>query len=180
MKQAEDKEILDLCSDSMSKDRGFAMLIDKYKEQVYWHIRRMVVQHENAEDIFQETMISVYRNIDKFRGDSSLYTWIYRIATNESIRFLKRNKSFSFTSIENLREHPSTDGANDADRTVEKFEQAIRSLPLKQQIAFNLRYYDGASYAQMAEITGSSIESLKTNYHYGVKKIKEIMLKSDI
>lgn len=179
--QTEDKQILSLCKDEQSKDRGFAMLVDRYKEQIYWHIRRIVVVHENAEDVFQETMVNVYRSITNFRGDSSLYTWIYRIATNESMRFIKRNKIFASTSqVDTLHESLKAGESIDAESMMERFEKAILSLPLKQQIVFNLRYYDQASYAQIAEITGSSVETLKTNYHYGAKKIKELMLKEQI
>ncbi|MFI3266512.1 MAG: sigma-70 family RNA polymerase sigma factor [Rikenellaceae bacterium] len=181
MKQPDDKDIIALCTISSTKDRGFAILVDKYKEQIYWHIRRMIVSHENSEDVFQETMINVYKYLSKFRGDSSLYTWIYRIATNECIKFLNRNKTFGPSDgVEMLENIAGSAHSYDENKLIEKFQQAILSLPVKQQLVFNLRYYDQASYAQIAEITGSSVESLKTNYHYAEKKIKDIMTNSDL
>lgn len=171
-----DNEILTLIGESKNRDKGFILLMEKYRERIYWHIRRVVVSKEDAEDILQEVFINVHRHVANFKGCSSLYTWLYRIATNECSRLFRERKMVTSSSdilINTLREEVPFD----CDEVLIRFQEAILMLPEKQRIVFNLRYYDELSYKEIAEITNSSEASLKTNYHYASEKIKEYMLR---
>jgi RNA polymerase sigma-70 factor (ECF subfamily) len=173
-----DDIILSLLSYTVSRNRGFTLLMDTYKERIYWHIRRLVVTHEDAEDILQETFINVYRYAGSFNGQSQIYTWLYRIATNECIRWLKKQKTKKVeTTVPSLlkSEH---DGYIPVEETeiIRKFQQAIQQLPEKQRIVFNLRYYDDLNYEEIGQILNSSVNTLKTNYHYATEKIKNFMI----
>jgi RNA polymerase sigma-70 factor (ECF subfamily) len=177
MLEDNEKELFELFK--QNKDKALQIIMNKYQKPVYWHIRRLVVVHEDAEDIFQEVFINVYKYFNKFRGDSKLSTWIYSIATNECLRFFeKKQKQLTINNtLENyfaskLSEYDS----ESADDIVIKFQKAIMTLPKKQRAAFNLRYYDELSYEEISEITGISVKSLKTNYHYAKEKIKTYMI----
>lgn len=175
---SEEQKILKLLKANKSRSQGFALLMEQYNEVLYWHIRRLVVHHEDAQDILQETFINVYRYIENFKGESSLKTWLYRIATNESLRHYKKKKleTASYDQHNRLIEIFEGDSTIDFDSIEAKLQKAILSLPQKQRVAFNLRYYDELSYQEIADITGQSIATLKTNYHYAQEKIKEYML----
>ena len=152
---------------------------DRYGRQLYWHIRRLVVSHDDAEDVLQETFIKIFTKGDTFRGeDSSFEAWCYKIATNEALQMLRR-RTHLFQSIDDLNgelsEQIVTESAPGADRSSILFQQAIMQLSTQQRVAFNLRYYDDLPYSQIAEITGKSENSLRTNYHYAVEKIKEYL-----
>ncbi len=182
MKSADEQTILALMSDPKTKDKGFLRLMDAYKQQVYWHIRRMVVIHEDAQDILQETFINVYKYFDTFKGDSRLFTWIYRIANNECLRHLnKKSKIKSVVSNDYEEnefvgdEYAETDSEN-SDVILKKFEKAVSRLPDKQRLVFNMRYYDEISYEDMSRIADTSVNTLKTNYHYACEKIKKYLL----
>ena len=142
--------------------KGFKMLMDNFQVPIYNYIRRLVVSHEDAEDVLQEVFIRVYRNLDQFRGESSLSTWIYRIATNESLRLLNTRKDEEAIDYEN--------------ELAVKFQEAILSLPEKQRLIFNLRYYDELDYEEISRILDSKVDTLKVNYHYAKEKIKEYIL----
>ena len=158
---------------------AFDRLIEQYGDRLYWHIRRVVVSHEDAEDVLQETFAKAYTSITDFRGDteSSLTAWLYRIATNISIGALRKRKRWAFSSLDSLRgdllatfEHevePSSD------EILVRLQKAILALPTKQRLVFNMRYYDELSFEQISQATGQSVSTLKTNYHYAVQKIKE-------
>ena len=158
---------------------AFDRLIEQYGDRLYWHIRRVVVSHEDAEDVLQETFAKAYTSIADFRGDteSSLTAWLYRIATNISIGALRKRKRWAFSSLDSLRgdllatfEHevePSSD------EILVRLQKAILALPTKQRLVFNMRYYDELSFEQISQATGQSVSTLKTNYHYAVQKIKE-------
>jgi len=158
---------------------GFRLLMDQFQEPVYWHIRRMLVHHSDAQDATQETFIRVFRSIDKFRGESSLRVWIYRIATNEAMRLLgKRNNSFvSIDDDENfeVRLVQAEEYVNFTDVEAVKLQNAILSLPPKQQMAFNMRYYDEMEYNDIAEVIGTSAASVKSSYHVAKEKIIKYM-----
>lgn len=151
----------------------------RYGKRLYWHIRRLVVSHDDAEDALQETMTKIYSKAGTFRGEeSALEAWCYRIATNEALQVIRRRRHFmqSLDSVGGeLAEMVASESAPDADRTAILFQQAIMQLSTQQRVAFNLRYYDELPYAQIAEITGKSEGTLKTNYHYAVEKIKEYL-----
>ena len=158
---------------------AFDRLIEQYGDRLYWHIRRVVVNHEDAEDVLQETFARVYTSIADFRGDSesSLTAWLYRIATNIAIGALRKRKKWVFSSLDSLRgdllatfEHEVEPSA---DEIVVRLQKAILALPTKQRLVFNMRYYDELSFEQISQATGQSVSTLKTNYHYAVQKIKE-------
>lgn len=147
-------------------------------QPIYWHIRRLVVTHDAAQDATQDTFVKAFERIDSFRGgDSELRPWIYRIATNEAMDALRRRRRNIFSSIDDVSRElagkVAAECTEDAERALVEFQQAVLELPLKQRIVFNLRYYDELSYEQIASITGSSIQTLKTNYHYAVEKLKK-------
>jgi RNA polymerase sigma-70 factor (ECF subfamily) len=160
-------------------ERGFRLLMEKFQSPMYWNIRRMVVSHEDAEDVLQETFIKVFRHLDDFRAESSLSTWIYRIATNECIRFLNRKKEETVSTEEMQAELMNKLMASeyvDYDNAMEvKFQQAILTLPEKQRLVFNLRYYDDLKYEEISRITDTKVETLKANYYFAKEKIKEYM-----
>ena len=155
------------------------MIVEKFRSPMYWHIRRMVISHEDAEDVLQETFIRIFRAMDDFRQESSLTTWVYRIATNECIRFLNRRKEQAVSTEEVHDELMSKLMASeyvDYDNAMEvKFQQAILSLPEKQRLVFNLRYYDELKYEEISRITDTKVETLKSNYQFAKEKIKEYM-----
>jgi len=161
-------------------ERGFRMLVEKYQRSIYWHIRRMVVSHEDAEDVLQETFIRIFKYLNEFRADSSLSTWIYRIATNECYRFLDKKKEILVSTEEiqaDLMNKLMTSEYVDYDNEMEvKFQQAILTLPEKQRLVFNLRYYDELSYEEISQITDTKVDTLKANYHFAKEKIKKYMI----
>ena len=172
-----EENIREACANDPEK--GFRMVVEAYQQQIYWHIRRMVVSHEDAEDILQETLIRVFKYIGDFRYESSISTWLYRIATNESLRFLNKKREEIISSeeiqedlISKLMASEYVDYENEM--TV-KFQQAILRLPEKQRVVFNLRYYDDLTYEEISQITGSKVETLKANYHFAKEKIKDYM-----
>ena len=160
-------------------ESGFRMLVEKFQSPMYWHIRRMIVSHDDAEDVLQETFIKIFRHLDDFRAESSLSTWIYRIATNECIRFLNRRKEQAVSTEEVQEELMNKLMASeyiDYDNAMEvKFQQAILTLPEKQRLVFNLRYYDELEYEEISRITDTKVETLKANYYFAKEKIKEYM-----
>lgn len=174
----EDK-IKEVCASD--PERGFKMLMDHYQQSIYWHIRRLVVSHEDAEDILQEVFIRVFRHLGEFREESSLGTWIYRIATNECLRFLN-NRREQAVSAEEVQEElmgklMASDYVDYENEMAVRFQQAILTLPEKQRIVFNLRYYDELDYDEISRITETKVDTLKVNYHYAKEKIKEYMTK---
>lgn len=176
---AEDK-IIPLLRSERTRDEGFTLLMRKYQQRIYQHARRLLVSHENAQDAVQETFINAYRYLHKFNEESAIYTWLYRIATNECIRIMKKQKKiFDYTDkIDQLFDHQvADDHAMTADEIQMKFQKAILKLPEKQRIVFNLRYYDEMDYEQMSQVLSTSVGSLKTSYHYACEKIKESVSK---
>lgn len=177
-----DEKIYKACQSA--EDDGFKMLLDAYQEQIYYFIRRMVVVHEDAEDVMQETFIKVFRGLSRYRGDSSLLTWIYRIAMNECLRFLNRKKD-NVVSAETVG-HTLTDSLMaseyiDYGHTMAvKFQEAILQLSDKQRVVFNLRYYDELEYSEISRITGTKVDTLKVAYHYAKEKIKNYMTEEQI
>ena len=161
-------------------ESGFRMLVEKFQSPMYWHIRRMIVSHDDAEDVLQETFIKIFRHLDDFRAESSLSTWIYRIATNECLRFLNRRKEEAVSTEEVQTELMNKLMASeyvDYDNAMEvKFQQAILTLPEKQRLVFNLRYYDELKYEEISRITDTKVETLKANYYFAKEKIKEYMI----
>ncbi|WP_411894520.1 RNA polymerase sigma factor [Winogradskyella sp. A2] len=168
--------------DPKSKEAAFRELLQLYKERLYWHIRKIVISHDDADDVLQNTFIKVYRSIDKFKGESKLFSWLYRIATNESITHINKNaKRLQISNEEqktNAINNLTADVYFEGDEIQIKLQKAIASLPEKQQIVFNMKYFDEIKYKDMADILETSEGALKASYHIAVKKI-ETYLTSD-
>ena len=176
----EDRDIIRAIREKPEK--GFRLLMQKYKQPVYWHIRRITVNSEDAQDATQETFIRVFRSFGKFRDESSLRAWIFRIATNEALRLVgaRRQEQVSLDAEGDEANRIMADNYVDyTDLEAVKLQKAILSLPTKQQVAFNLRYYDELSYEEIAEATGSTPSAVKTNYHIAKEKIIKYMNSND-
>ncbi|GET46890.1 RNA polymerase sigma factor [Capnocytophaga felis] len=175
----EEKELIKLLQNSKTRSKGFEFLVDTYQKKLYWHIRRMVISHDDADDVLQETFIKIFRNIDKFRGDSSLFSWVYRIATNQALDFLKKKANERNCSIEDLQYARSlnleADVYFEGDEIQIKFQKAIATLPEKQQLVFNMKYFEELKYEQISEILDTSVGALKASYHHAVQKIKNYL-----
>lgn len=175
----EEETIIKQLHNNATRDRAFTQLVQENKERLYWHIRRMVLNHDDADDVLQNTFIKVYRNIDKFRGDSAVFSWMYRIATNEAIDFLNKQARRHRISNEELRERMVNNLVADVyfegDEIQLKLQQALATLPEKQLLVFNLRYYDEMKYEEMSEILDTSVGALKASYHHASKKIQEYL-----
>ncbi len=175
-----DQELLFQFKDPSTKEKGFTGIIKKYQEKLYWHIRRMVVEHEDANDVLQNMFIKVWNGLANFREDSQLYTWLYRIATNESLTFLEQRKkksSISLSDVENgLSNQLKADKHFDPNKLEWKLQLAIQQLPEKQRAVFNLRYYDEMPYEEMSRVLETSEGALKASYHHAVKKVENFIL----
>jgi len=158
---------------------GFRLLVEKYSSRLYWHIRRMVVIHDDADDAVQNTFINCWKNIDRFRNESSLYTWLYSIATNEALMVIRKRNRLSESSIEDLPGlfSVAAEGNSyfDGDEAETLLQNAILTLPEKQKAVFLLRYYDEMSYEDISNVTGTSVGALKASYFHAVKKIEKII-----
>ncbi len=175
----DDKELLFQFKNEATREAAFTRIIKKYQEKLYWHIRRMVVEHEDANDIMQNMFIKVWKNLEKFREDSQLYTWLYRIATNESLTFLEQRKkraSLSLSDENNLSNKLQADKHFDGNKLEWKLQLAIQQLPERQRAVFNLRYYDEMPYEEMSRVLETSEGSLKASYHHAVKKVEDYIL----
>lgn len=176
MPDVSDKKLLEEFKDLRSRNFAFSKLVNRYQERLYWHIRRIVIDHDDADDVLQNTFIKVFRNLEKFRADSQLYTWLYRIATNESISFLKKKRKNIFVSMDDVAHTLSgtleADPQMSGDAIQLKLQQAILTLPTKQRLVFNMKYFEEMKYNEIAEVTGTSIGALKASYHHAVKKIE--------
>jgi RNA polymerase sigma factor (sigma-70 family) len=184
MKQVEDSEILEKFSNIKTRDEAFNLLLNKYQQKIYWHIRRLVIDHDDTDDLVQDVFIKVWKNLENFRSDSQLYTWIYRIATNESITFLNKQKQRNNTPLDEvsgeLEETLVASSYFDGDKVQMKLQKALLTLPEKQRLIFNMKYFDDLKYEEIASITGTSVGALKASFHIAVKKIETFMLNEDI
>ena len=172
-----DRELLDLFAHSDNPDYAFNLIVRKYQQQLYWHIRRMVISHDDTNDILQEVFIKAWRALASFRGDSELFTWLYRIATNETLSFLKKKRNKYFLPLVDvdkmLLETLRADVHYQSDQIQRKIQEAIIRLPEKQRLVFSLRYYDEMKYEDMAKVLDTSEGALKASYHHAVKKIEQ-------
>ena len=175
-----DNEILQLFRQPGAKEQAFEILLKKYQEKLYWHVRRMVVSHEDTHDLLQNIFIKVWNALDKFREDSQLYTWLYRIATNECLSFIEQKKKKSTLSLSDdeagYSERVRAEEHFDSSKLEWKLQLAIQQLPEKQRVVFMLRYYEEMPYQQMSEILGTSEGALKASYHHAAKKIEDFLL----
>jgi RNA polymerase sigma-70 factor (ECF subfamily) len=172
----DENQLLEQLKSQSHKDKAFKVLLDLYKERLYWHIRNIVKSHDDTDDALQNTFIKVYKNIHNFKGDCKLFSWMYRIATNESITLINKrakkmqisNEEVQQSAINNL----SSDVYFEGDTIQLKLQQAIATLPHKQQLVFNMRYFEDIKYRDMSEILETSEGALKASYHIAVKKIE--------
>lgn len=159
-----------------TQEAAFKKLLADYKERLYWHIRKIVMDHDDADDVMQNTFIKVFENISKFKGNSNIYTWMYKIATNESLNFLnKKSKQMGLSNeewIENQASKLESDIYFDGDAMELKLQKAIAGLPEKQRLVFNMKYFEEMKYEDMSQILDTSTGALKASYHHAVKKIK--------
>jgi len=181
MQYYSDEDILNLYRDDSSRNMALHYLIQKYQQKLYWHIRKIVISHDDTDDVLQNTFIKTWKGLGGFKEESQLYTWLYRIATNESLTFLKQKQRANTTSIHPIEYQLSKSLESDAffsgDEIQLKLQQAILTLPEKQRIVFNMRYYDETPYEQMSAILETSIGALKASYHIAAKKIEELLVK---
>lgn len=160
-------------------EAGFRLLMQKYREPIYWHIRRLVVAHADAQDAAQETFVRIFRSVDGYKGNTSLAAWIYRIATNEALRLIGRRQTQPTLPADDsaVADHLAADRYVDyADAEAVDMQRAILSLPPKQQVVFNLRFYDEMDYTDIAQVTGSNVAAVKVNYHLAKEKVKRRLL----
>ena len=177
---SDDIELLSQFKNEATKEKAFTAILKKYQEKLYWHIRRMVVEHEDANDVLQNMFVKAWKGLANFREDSQLYTWLYRIATNESLTFLEQQKkrnTVSMSDEENgLSNKLKADTNFDGNKLEWKLQLAIQKLPEKQKAVFNLRYYDEMPYNEMSRVLETSEGALKASYHHAVKKIEDYIL----
>lgn len=175
----EDKELIEKLSNDESRNFGFNQLVRKYQERIYWHVRKMVIDHEDANDLVQDIFVKVYKNLSKFRQDAQLYTWIYRIATNECLNFLSKKRKRFFLPIGDVEGelNRKLDSSPHIDSEVVqiKLQKALLKLPDKQRLVFNMKYFDDMKYDEISTITDTSVGALKASYHHAVKKIEEYL-----
>jgi RNA polymerase sigma-70 factor (ECF subfamily) len=183
MAEQSDDFILELIGNKSSREKGLNLLVEKYKERIYWHIRRLIISPEDSEDVMQETFINIFRFIDSFQRESKLYTWLYKIATNECLKHFRKRKSI-FTSLNDKGAMSASEtvsfSSEDGDELLKRFQKAVAKLPEKQRIVFNLRYYDELPYEEISEILNTNTGSLKTSYHYAYEKVKNELLNNNI
>src|SRR3954452_17818296 len=176
----DDQELLQQFRQAATKEKAFTAIIKKYQEKLYWHIRRIVVDHDDANDILQNMFIKVWNSLDNFREDSKLYTWLYRIATNECFTFLeqlKRRSAVSLNEVEGVLVNKIKADQNfNANKLEWKLQLAIQHLPEKQRIVFSLRYYDEMPYEEMSRVLETSEGALKASYHHAAKKIEDYII----
>ena len=166
-----DSEILRLYRDG-EREQAFRELVSSYKERLYWHIRRMVLDHDDTDDCLQNTFVKVWQSLDRFRGESQLYTWLYRIATNECLTFLARQQTRGGHLDLEAAARLSTDPWFDGDQLQRSLHKAIAKLPPKQKAVFNLRYFEEMPYEKIAQVLETSEGALKASYHHAYEKIK--------
>lgn len=180
MAQVEDKVILEQYADEKTRNNALGHLIAKYQQRLYWHIRKIVLDHDDSDDVLQNTFIKVWKGLENFKGESQLYTWLYRIATNEALTHLRQKEKMQTTSIHPIEYSMSKNLESDAyftgDAIQLKLQQAILTLPEKQRIVFNMRYYDETPYEEMSAILETSVGALKASYHIAAKKIEELLV----
>lgn len=177
-----EKEIMENLRDESLRAAAFSAIVNRYSQQIYWHIRRMVLSHDDTNDLVQNTFIKAWTSIDKFRGDSKISTWLYRIAINETLNFLGKNKNntVSINSPEGaIAEQLESDIHFNGERADALLQEAIHLLPEKQRLAFNMKYYEEMKYEEMSEILGTSVGALKASYHIAVKKIEDYINSQD-
>jgi RNA polymerase sigma factor (sigma-70 family) len=175
----EDKELLEQFRNPDTRNYAFNLLLREYQKKLYWHIRKILIDHDDTDDVLQNVFIKVWRNLEGFKEESQLYTWLYRIATNESITFLNQKKKRAGVPMDEvsyfLAANIESDHYFKGDEIQAKLQKAILTLPDKQRIVFNMKYFDEMKYEEMSQILETSVGALKASYHHAVKKIEEFL-----
>ncbi|HHW82107.1 MAG TPA: sigma-70 family RNA polymerase sigma factor [Bacteroidales bacterium] len=178
-----EEDILEMLRNPDTQKKGFAYVVEEYSERLYWQIRKMVYSHDDANDILQDVFIKAWLNIDKFRGDAKLSTWLYKIAINESITFINRSKAKLNLSIDDddsfLVNKLEGDKYFDGDQAQLLLQQAVVTLPEKQRLVFQMKYFNELKYDEMSDILGTSVGALKASYHHAVKKVEKFLKESN-
>ena len=179
MQEYSDPELLDMFREESSRNHAFNLIVKKHQQRVYHHVRRMVIDHDDANDVVQNTFIKAWQGLLNFRSEAQLFTWLYRIATNESLNFLKKKRNVLFLPIINvekkLSETLESDPLVNADKLQLQLQKAILTLPERQRAVFNMRYFDEMKYEEIAEILGVTEGALKASYHHAMKKIEKYL-----
>ncbi len=178
-----EEELMFQLNQANTKAAAFSIVVRKYQERLYWHIRKMVLSHDDANDILQNTFLKAWKGIDNFRGDSLISTWLYKIATNETLTFLANKRMQNITSMDELEEvlaqNLEADKYFDGDEAQLKLQKAILTLPEKQRLVFNMKYFDDLTYEEMEAILDTSVGALKASYHIAVKKIEKYLTEEE-
>lgn len=178
-----DEHIINLCHEG-EFELAFNEIVETYTERLYWHVRRFVCSHEDTDDLLQDVFIKIWNSLPSFRGESRIYTWLYRIATNETLnhlRKIRRENAVSFDIVgEMLATRIDEDPSFNGNALQRELHKAIQRLPEKQRLVFNMRYFDEMKYEDIAEITGTSVGALKASYHHAYNKIKEALENTDL
>lgn len=179
MEEISDREILDRFANATTRNDAFNVLVLQYQKRLYWHIRKMVLDHDDSDDVLQNVFIKAFKALHNFREDSKIFTWLYKIATNECITFLNNKKKRFFVPMIDveyqLSQNLETDTYFNGDRIQMKLQQALLTLPDKQRLVFNMKYFDDLKYEEISEILGTSVGALKASYHHAVKKIEDFI-----
>ena len=183
MRNLSEDDIIDNLRNEDTRREAFAKLVSIYGEKLYWQIRKMVLTHEDAADLLQNVLLKAWLSLETFRGESKLSTWLYRIAVNECITFLNKQRAKNNVSIDDvdhsMLERLQGDEYFDGDEAQVRFQKAVLALPEKQRLVFNMRYYDEMKYEEISDILGTSVGALKASYHHAVKKIEEQLSDKD-
>ncbi len=174
-----DKDLILQFRNEDTRNYAFDLIVRKYQERLYWHIRKMVISHDDTDDVIQNTFIKAFQGLERFREDSSLFTWLYRIATNESLTFLKKRRNRFALPIgdyqEYLERNLQSDEYTDGDEIQMKLQKAIIRLPEKQRLVFNMKYFEEMKYDDISKILNTSVGALKASYHHAIKKIEKYL-----
>ena len=176
-----DQEIIEQFRNEQTRNYAFNLLVREYQKRLYWHIRKIIIDHDDTDDVLQNVFIKVWKNLSNFKEESQLFTWIYRIATNESINFLNQKKKRAGIPLDDvsafLANNLESDSYYKGDEIQTKLQKAILTLPDKQRIVFNMKYFDEMKYEEMSKILETSVGALKASYHHAVKKIETYLTK---
>ncbi len=178
MTDLNDKELVRQFREGSNPNYAFNLIVRKYQKRLYWHVRKMVISHQDADDVLQNTFIKAFGALGRFREDASLFTWLYRIATNESLTFLKRKRGLLLpigTYLKHLENALESDAYCSGDEIQMKLQKAILKLPAKQRLVFNMKYFDEMKYEQISEILNTSVGALKASYHHALKKLERYL-----
>ncbi len=179
MQKYADSELLEMLKFPDKKAQVMTIIVRTYQERLYWHIRKILISHEDSNDVIQNTFIKIHQNLQSFKGNAKLSTWMITIATNESLQFLKKKKRHILEPLENVAlrqsDHLTAENYFSGDEIAKKLQEAILTLPIKQRVAFNMKYFDEMKYEEISKVLGTSVGALKANYHHAKNKIQEYL-----